>query len=1033
MKSRRAFFLLGVCVSLYCLAAAAETVAPAKKSAAAEIERVMLQSGPDAARARFQELRSAGQNEFSIAEKEFNALGYRLLQGENKTAEAVAVFTMNTDAFPGSWNAWDSLGEALLWSDEMDKAEACYVKSIELNPGSQSGRNALGRIRGSKLDRQGETKGSGKFKPGQKTGLRGPYLGQTPPGLEPQVFAPGIVSTAGNFEFSIAFTPDGREAYFTRRQDPDGPNTMMVSRWRKQGWTAPEEASFCKGFPSNEPHITPDGKKLYFGCKRPRPGEEKAEYGNIWVAERTKDGWGEPRFHNRGMYVSSTLNGDLYMTDITNAAGGGIITYPLINGIYGAPQKLAGAVNEPVWASHAYIAPDGSYIVFDSDNRPGGQGGEGDLYACFRAEDGSWGKAVNLGDQINTPGTNFCPSVSPDGKFLFYASCRDIYWVSAEVIRRLRVLSVPPAALAQKINAISRSGDLSGLKALVDQEPALLRYQDDRGLTLLHGAAAAGRLEMARWLIEQGAEVDSRTAQMSTPLMHAALSGKTEMVRLLIAKGADLGARDGYQRTAFILVGRETGDADMAAILLGAGADINAVDRFNDTALSLAAWRGFAPLVDLLLERGARLPADPEQKQQLFTLAIANGLDKLFDRILAAGADLSAQDNLGGNLLHAAADGGSEHILNALIGKKLELNRKDRNGWTPLHRAAERGRLQAAALLLKHGANLNELTLAGETPYNLAVAENNTEVAALVKSHGAGQGPPLFPELKGEYLGQKRPGSQPEIFAPGIVSSRFGMHCPATFSPDGREVFWNLMVEPRTPGYSISRLLFSRLRDGRWSYPQIAPFTGEGKDADVPFFTPDGKRLYFMSRRLLPGAEEVSGEHIWYMERQGDGWSEARPVDETVNRLPHHWQFSLDKDYNLYFSTTISGGQGRNDIYCAKYENGRYGEPRNLGAPVNTPDREEMPFIAPDGSYLVFAREMDLFVSFRRSDGGWSQAVSLGPEINSPAIDICPLVSADGKYLFFLSQRGGESHTWWVEAGVIGELKPKAVDPVPGK
>ncbi len=80
---------------------------------------------------------------------------------------------------------------------------------------------------------------------------------------------------------------------------------------------------------------------------------------------------------------------------------------------------------------------------------------------------------------------------------------------------------------------------------------------------------------------------------MSTPLMHAALSGKTEMVRLLIAKGADLGARNSYQRTAFILVGRETGDADMAAILLDAGADINAVDRFNDTALSLAAWRGF--------------------------------------------------------------------------------------------------------------------------------------------------------------------------------------------------------------------------------------------------------------------------------------------------------------------------------------------------------------------------------------------------------------------------------------------------------
>jgi ankyrin repeat protein len=589
-----------------------------------------------------------------------------------------------------------------------------------------------------------------------------------------------------------------------------------------------------------------------------------------------------------------------------------------------------------------------------------------------------------------------------------------------------RAAGIPaPAALNDEIKSAVQSGDLPRLKAMQAKDPALVKARDERGRTPLHLAAVAGFPATVSWLIERGAETDARTLQMSTPLMHAALSGKADIVRLLIAKGADREARDSYQRTALILVGRETGDAGMAAVLLEAGADINAADRFNDTALSLAAWRGFAPLVDLLLVRGARLPADPRQKQQLLTLAIANGLDKLFDRGAAAGADLYAMDDVGGSLLHAAADGGSEYILNKLLERKFDVNRKDRNGWTPLHRAAERGRLQAVALLLEHGADLNERTLAGETPFNLAAAENNTGVAALLKSQGADQSPPLFPELKGEYLGQAKPGAKPELFAPGIVSSRFGMHCTAAFSPDGREVYWNLMVEPRTPGYSTSRLLFSRLLDGRWTYPQIAPFTGDGKDADVPFFAPDGKRLYFISSRPMPGADQASGEHIWYMERRGDGWSEPLPVDDTVNRLPQHWQFSVDKDYNLYFSTTISGGQGRNDIYCAKYENGRYAEPRNLGAPVNTPDREEMPFIAPTGSYLIFAREMDLFVSFRRADGSWSEATNLGPEINSPVIDVCPMVSADGKYLFFLSQRGGESPAWWVEAKTIEALRPE--------
>ncbi|TFG77055.1 MAG: MBL fold metallo-hydrolase, partial [Chrysiogenales bacterium] len=554
-------------------------------SAATEIERIMLQAGPDAARGRFQEIQASGERTAFIDEREFNALGYRFLYQEGKPPEALVFFEMNTKAFPESWNVWDSLGEAILAKNDFDKAEACYLKSLELNPNSQNGRDSLNRIR---LDFRSETKETAKFAPGQKTNLKGPYLGQPLPGLEAVVFAPGLVSTAGNVEFSIAFSPDGKEIYFTRRKDPGGSNTMMFCRWEKNGWSAPAEATFCKGFPSNEPHITADGKKLYFGCNRPRPGAEQAEYG-IWVTERTENGWGEPHYHGQGMYVSSTQHGDLYMTDVTNVAGGGLIKYPMANGSLGSPLRLTGSVNEPVPVAHAFIAPDESYMVFDSYSRPGGQGGEGDLYVVFRNPDGSWSEAINMGDTINTPGTNFCPMVSPDGKYLFYAACRDIYWVSVEAIQRLQPKSGPEAAVTEEIKNVVQSGDLPRLQALVEKNPELLKFRDSQGRTLLHGAAAAGQLEMARWLIERGAEVDARTLQLSTPLMHAALSGKADMVRLLIDQGADLAARDSYQRTAFILVARERGDAGMAAILLDAAADINAVDRFQDTALSLAA------------------------------------------------------------------------------------------------------------------------------------------------------------------------------------------------------------------------------------------------------------------------------------------------------------------------------------------------------------------------------------------------------------------------------------------------------------
>jgi ankyrin repeat protein/glyoxylase-like metal-dependent hydrolase (beta-lactamase superfamily II)/Tol biopolymer transport system component len=990
------------------------------RPAGPEIEHVMQQAGIAAARARFHELRAAGEREFFIDEAEFNALGYRLLQQEGKTNEAVAVFEMNSEAFSGSWNAWDSLGEAWLWRGEFEKAEACYVKSLALNPDSRSGRDALNRIR---LDFKNETRDIVKYSPGQNTRLKGPYLGQTPPGLTPRVFAPGIVSSAGHYEFSIAFSPDGREIYFTRRKDPDGLNTMMTCRWEKDGWTAPAEAAFCRGYASNEPHVTPDGRKLYFGCRRQRPGEERLEYGNIWVTERAGDGWGEPHYICRGMYVSSTRAGDLYMTDMTNVAGGGIIKYVQREGVLQAAEKAPKVVNEPGMTAHAFIAPDESYIVFDA-GRPGGQGGEGDLYVTFRNGDGSWSDAVNLGDGINTPGTNFCPMISPDGKYLFYSAGRDIYWVSSEVIHRLRPGTPPQASLGEEIKNSILAGDLSQLQTWLVKDPARPRARDQQGRSLLHLAAAAGHLQMARWLIERGAEIDARTVQMSTPLMHAALAGKEDMVRLLIAKGAGIDARDSYQRTAFILVARDSGDAEMAKVLLECGADINAADRWNDTALSLAAWRGFGNLVDLLLEKGARIPADPAQKQQVFAQAIANGLEKLFEHILASGADISVKDSLGGSLLHAAADGGSAAIMNALLDKKLDLNGIDRNGWTPLHRAAERGFLPAAALLIERGARLEERTQAGETPFNLALAENNTEVIALLRSRGADMGPARFPDLQGEFMGQKKPGARPELFAPGIVSGRFGLHCTATFSPDGREVYWSLMMPPRSGRHIPGRLLVSRLQDGRWTYPQAAPFTAEGLDADVPFFSPDNRRLYFMSRRPLPGKDKPSGEHIWYLERREGGWSDARPADAVVNDLPHHWQFSVDKDYNLYFATTIAGGQGKNDIYCSAYADGRYQEPRNLGAPVNGPGGDEMPFIAPDGSYLLFMREFDLHVSFRGRDGSWSVPRNLGPEINSGSMDLCPMVSPDGKYLFFLSQRNGESHAWWVEAKIIDRLRP---------
>jgi len=116
-----------------------------KESAAAEIGRAADQGGAAAAVARYRELAAAGDPEVFFDEAEFNQLGYRLL-GENRVDDAIAVFELNVERYPGSWNVYDSLGEACAVKGDRERAVELYRRSIELNPGNTNGVQALERL-----------------------------------------------------------------------------------------------------------------------------------------------------------------------------------------------------------------------------------------------------------------------------------------------------------------------------------------------------------------------------------------------------------------------------------------------------------------------------------------------------------------------------------------------------------------------------------------------------------------------------------------------------------------------------------------------------------------------------------------------------------------------------------------------------------------------------------------------------------------------------------------------------------------------
>ena len=127
--------------------------------------------------------------------------------------------------------------------------------------------------------------------------------------------------------------------------------------------------------------------------------------------------------------------------------------------------------------------------------------------------------------------------------------------------------------------------------------------------------------------------------------------------------------------------------------------------------------------------------------------------------------------------------------------------------------------------------------------------------------------------------------------------------------------------------------------------------------------------LAFMTPVLLLLAGTARAQEIFEaLDRTATGWSEPRPLDEAVNSQQMHWQFSLDRSGNLYFPSAAPGGFGMDDIYMARITAGKYEKPVNLGEPVNSAAGETTPIIAPDGSYLIYSRQYDLWVSFRDAD-----------------------------------------------------------------
>jgi Tol biopolymer transport system component len=257
---------------------------------------------------------------------------------------------------------------------------------------------------------------------------------------DPAVFAEGVISTGK--EFTVAFTPDGNSVYFTRADVEHHVSHVMRSRRVNGVWQAAERVSFSDDHWSDlDPAISPDGRRLFFVSTRPVAGKDPSKRDmDIWVSRRSADDWGTPEHidavNSTAKEGSPTVDrkGNLYFFSDRGAQPNtnSIYMSRYRHGRYESPVKLGANINTGPSDTSPSISPDGRTMLFYS-TRTGGNG-KADIYISY-FENGAWRAADNVGAPVNTEGFEYNPTISPDGKTLYFGRDRKIYSIPVSELR----------------------------------------------------------------------------------------------------------------------------------------------------------------------------------------------------------------------------------------------------------------------------------------------------------------------------------------------------------------------------------------------------------------------------------------------------------------------------------------------------------------------------------------------------------------------------------------------------------------------
>jgi outer membrane protein OmpA-like peptidoglycan-associated protein len=241
------------------------------------------------------------------------------------------------------------------------------------------------------------------------------------------------------------------------------------------------------------------------------------------------------------------------------------------------------------------------------------------------------------------------------------------------------------------------------------------------------------------------------------------------------------------------------------------------------------------------------------------------------------------------------------------------------------------------------------------------------------------------------------------------INTKFGEYFPS-LTADGE----SLVFTRRDRGYDENFYISTRSGEV-WQTPKPLNDINTNDNEGAQAISPDGTWLVFTGCNRRGDGSQGSCDLYWSQLRS-TGWTKPVPFSAVINSPDWDAQPTISADNrSIIFASSRPGGRGDIDLWQAsRQENGKWGKPVNLGLNINTPGKDHMPFLHPDGQTLYFASDSlpgmggnDIFFARKEADGTWGKPQNMGYPINTKGDEGMLVVSLDGKTGYFASDRAG--------------------------